>query len=93
MLAHRQHILTALFFMGERNTFKAIIFCHDEHEIYPLVITEQREAFKEVSQRTVKDLHTPLQTASGFYLRVIRSSRMTTCLTVRSAVLRICFER
>lgn len=44
--------------MDERNTFKAIIFCLDKHEIHPLVIIELREAFKEVAQCTVKDLHT-----------------------------------
>lgn len=67
-LAHSQHILTELFFFtfftGERNTFKAIILCLDKHEIYPPVIIELREAFKEVSQCTVKDLHTSPQTAS-----------------------------
>lgn len=50
--------------MGERNTFKAIILRLDKHEIYPPVIIELREAFKEVSQCTVKDLHTSPQTAS-----------------------------
>lgn len=64
--------------MGERNTFKAIILCLDKHEIYPPVIIELREAFKEVSQCTVKDLHTSPQTASGFYLCVIHCSHMAT---------------
>lgn len=80
--------------MGERNTFKAIIFCLDKHEIYPLVITELREAFKEVSRCTVKDLHTPLQTASGCYLCAMHSSHMTTednildCTELRASHLR-----
>ncbi len=81
-LAHSQHILTELFFftffMDKSNTFKAIIFCLDEHEIYPLVIIELREAFKEVAQCTVKDLHSSPQTASGFYLCMIPSSHMAT---------------
>lgn len=64
--------------MDERNTFKAIIFCLDKHEIYPHVIIELREAFKEVAQCTVKDLHTSPRTASGFYLCMIHSSHMAT---------------
>lgn len=84
-LTHSQHILTELFFFtfffftGERNTFKAIIFCLDEHEIHPLVIIELREAFKEVAQCTIKDLHTSPQTAPGFYLCRIHSSHMVGC--------------
>lgn len=65
--------------MDECNTFKAIIFCLDKHEIYPR--GNNRTAggiFKEVAQCAVKDLHTSPQTASGFYLCMIHSSHMAT---------------
>lgn len=81
--------------MGERSTFKAIIFCLDKHEIYPLVIIELREAFREVAQCTVKDLRTSPQTASGFYLYMKHGSQMATednmrYRTARRCMLHIC---
>lgn len=83
--------------MGERHTFKAIIFCLDKHEIYPLVIIELQEALKEVFQCTVKDLRTSTQPASGFYLCVIHSSHMAaehnTLTCIQSCVLHICVNR
>lgn len=43
--AHFNRAFLFTFFMDEHNTFKAIIFCLDKHEIHPLVIIERREAF------------------------------------------------
>lgn len=84
MVTHSQHILTEpcffsiSFLMNEPNTFNAIIFCLDKHEIYPLVIIELQDIFKEVAQCTVKDLYTSSQTASGVYLCMIHSPHMAT---------------